>query len=69
MLVPISISGWGLREGAASALFPIAGATATEGFATSVAFGLAFIVAVLPGVVPLLVGRRLRPTDNQTGEA
>jgi uncharacterized membrane protein YbhN (UPF0104 family) len=61
MLVPISISGWGVREGAASALFPIAGATATEGFATSVAFGLAFIVAVLPGLVPLLTARKSGP--------
>jgi glycosyltransferase 2 family protein len=56
MLVPLSVSGWGLREGAAAALFPVAGATAAEGFATSVAFGLAFLVAVLPGAVPLLLG-------------
>ena len=26
MLIPLSISGWGLREGAAAALFPVAGA-------------------------------------------
>jgi uncharacterized membrane protein YbhN (UPF0104 family) len=58
MLIPLSFSGWGLREGAAAALFPIAGATAAQGFATSVAFGLAFIVAVLPGLVPLLLGTR-----------
>jgi uncharacterized membrane protein YbhN (UPF0104 family) len=58
MLIPISFSGWGLREGAAAALFPIAGATAAQGFAASVAFGLAFIVAVLPGLVPLLLGSR-----------
>jgi glycosyltransferase 2 family protein len=58
MLIPLSMSGWGLREGAAAALFPIAGATAAQGFATSVAFGLAFILAVLPGLVPLLLGRK-----------
>jgi uncharacterized membrane protein YbhN (UPF0104 family) len=58
MLIPLSFSGWGLREGAAAALFPIAGATAAQGLATSVAFGLAFIVAVLPGLVPLLLGSR-----------
>ncbi len=51
MLIPITISGWGLREGAAAALFPIAGATATEGLATSVAFGLIFLASVLPGFV------------------
>jgi len=53
MLIPISVSGWGLREGAAAALFPIAGATAAQGLAASIAFGLAFLVAVVPGVVPL----------------
>jgi glycosyltransferase 2 family protein len=57
MLVPVTVSGWGVREGAASALFPIAGATATEGFATSVAFGLVFVVTVLPGLLPLLSDR------------
>lgn len=53
MLIPISISGWGLREGAAAALLPLAGATASGGFATSVAFGLAFVTSALPGLVVL----------------
>jgi glycosyltransferase 2 family protein len=56
MLIPVSVSGWGLREGAAAALFPVIGATATEGFAASVAFGLMFLVSALPGV-PLLLLR------------
>ncbi|MDP5349025.1 MAG: flippase-like domain-containing protein [Paracoccaceae bacterium] len=58
MLIPISVSGWGLREGAAAALFPVIGATATEGFAASFAFGLMFLVSVLPGVVFLLIHSR-----------
>ena len=58
MLIPISVSGWGLREGAAAALFPVIGATATEGFAASFAFGLMFLVSVLPGVVFLLIHPR-----------
>ncbi|WP_084613610.1 lysylphosphatidylglycerol synthase transmembrane domain-containing protein [Roseicyclus elongatus] len=60
MLVPISISGWGLREGAAAALFPLAGATASGGLATSVAFGLTFAAAVLPGFLMLLLGPRAK---------
>lgn len=51
MLIPITISGWGLREGAAAALLPVAGATASGGLAASVAFGLCAIVSVLPGLV------------------
>lgn len=49
MLVPLTVSGWGLREGAAAALLPLAGATAAQGLAASVAFGLAMLVAALPG--------------------
>jgi len=51
MLVPLTVSGWGLREGAAAALLPLAGATAAEGLAASIAFGLAVLVAALPGAV------------------
>jgi uncharacterized membrane protein YbhN (UPF0104 family) len=66
MLIPISISGWGLREGAAAALFPMAGATASQGLATSIAFGLAFIVAVLPGALFIGARRQGRPADART---
>lgn len=55
MLIPVSVSGWGLREGAAAALFPVIGATATQGLAASVAFGLMFLLSTLPGVLVLLV--------------
>jgi glycosyltransferase 2 family protein len=50
MLVPITVSGWGLREAAAIALFPLAGLSATEGLATSVAFGVVLLVIALPGL-------------------
>jgi uncharacterized membrane protein YbhN (UPF0104 family) len=53
MLIPLSISGWGLREGAAAALFPLAGEAASAGLATSIAFGLVFIAASLPGLMVL----------------
>jgi uncharacterized membrane protein YbhN (UPF0104 family) len=50
MLVPFTISGWGVREGAAVALLPLAGATASESLATSITFGLVCIAASLPGL-------------------
>lgn len=65
MLIPVTISGWGVREGAAAALFPIAGATAAEGFATSLAFGLVGIAAVLPGLLPMVAGRRAGSAQPQ----
>lgn len=60
MLIPVSISGWGLREGAAAALFPMIGATSTQGFAASLAFGLMLLVSVLPAVPFVLIRRRLQ---------
>ena len=63
MLVPLTISGWGVREGAAVALFPLAGIAAVEGLAASVAFGLVFFVAALPGLV-FAGGRRRHPSAH-----
>ncbi len=60
MLIPISVSGWGLREGAAAALFPVAGAAASAGLAASIAYGLIFVTVLLPGLLPLVKNRRSR---------
>lgn len=65
MLVPVTISGWGLREGAAAALFPLAGLGAEAGLAASIAFGLLFLVASLPGLGVMLWAR----TRNATAAA
>lgn len=51
MLLPLTIGGWGVREGAAAVLFPLVGATTSDGLATSVAFGLVIAGAVLPGLL------------------
>ncbi|WP_088652622.1 lysylphosphatidylglycerol synthase transmembrane domain-containing protein [Marinibacterium profundimaris] len=67
MVLPVSVSGWGLREGAAAALFPLAGASAEAGLAASVAFGLVFLVSALPGLPVLIFTRRAaRPADHPT---
>lgn len=51
MVIPVTVSGWGVREAAAAALFPLAGFVSAEGLATSVAFGLVLVVVSLPGLV------------------
>lgn len=58
MILPITVSGWGLREGAAAGLFPLVGATAQAGFAASLAFGLVFLASTLPGLLVLLIQKR-----------
>lgn len=53
MMIPVSVGGWGLREGAAAALFPIIGAGAEAGVAAGVAYGLALLIASVPGLLTL----------------
>lgn len=55
MLIPFTVSGWGIREGAAAVLLPLAGVSAAEGIATSVMFGIAMLLAVLPGLVIMVL--------------
>lgn len=61
MLIPVSISGWGLREGAAAALLPIAGVTVSGAIAASVVFGLMAIVTILPGAALLWISPTTKP--------
>ena len=64
MLIPVSVGGWGWREGAAAALFPLAGHDPAAGLAASVAFGAILLAASLPGAVwPLLMRRDLPEAD------
>jgi glycosyltransferase 2 family protein len=53
MLVPLTVNGWGLREGAAAAVWPLAGASAAQSVAASVVFGVAALLAALPGVLAI----------------
>ncbi len=53
MLVPVGIGGLGLREGAAAALWPLAGHPAEAGVAAALLFGLAALLAALPGAAVL----------------
>jgi uncharacterized membrane protein YbhN (UPF0104 family) len=69
MVLPLSVAGWGLREGAAALLFPVMGATAAAGLATSIAFGLVFLLTTLPGIlVPLLAAPPPRPKGDTNAQ-
>ncbi|NNF12973.1 MAG: UPF0104 family protein, partial [Gemmatimonadetes bacterium] len=56
MLIPVSVAGWGLREGAAAALWGFVGLSAADGVAVSVAYGLLVLASSLPGAVFLVTG-------------
>ncbi len=54
MLLPISVGGFGAREGAAALLWPLAGLSATEGAVTAALYGLVALAGALPGALVLL---------------
>lgn len=58
MVVPLSFAGWGLREGAAAGLLPLAGPSPEAAVAASLAFGTMVLVGSLPGALVLLRVRR-----------
>ena len=57
LVVPLTVSGWGVREGVAAILWPLAGLPAEQGVALSVGYGAAVFLVSLPGALALLVRR------------
>lgn len=50
MLIPLTISGWGVREGSAAVLLPLAGVPVSTAIAASVLFGITMVLAASPGL-------------------
>lgn len=61
MLIPLSVAGWGWREGAAAALFPLFGASAEAGIAMSICYGSVMLLAALPGGALVLTAQDKKP--------
>lgn len=55
MLLPVSVNGWGLREGAALLLWPLVGVAGPQAVAASISFGLAALGAALLAILPWAV--------------
>jgi uncharacterized membrane protein YbhN (UPF0104 family) len=56
MLVPVGIGGWGTREAAAAALWPLFGFTSAEGLTASLLYGIFSLAGTaLPGVAALAI--------------
>lgn len=58
MALPLSLAGWGPREGAAAWAFGAAGLGAATGLTTAVVYGVLVLVASLPGAAVLMIARR-----------
>jgi uncharacterized membrane protein YbhN (UPF0104 family) len=71
MVIPLSIGGWGLREGVAAWAFAAAGLGAATGVAVATLYAVLMLIAVAPGA-GLLLGdavRRRRRDQGQPGES
>ena len=49
MVIPLTVAGWGVREGAAAVLWPLVGLPAEQGVALSIGYGLTVLLSSLPG--------------------
>ncbi len=68
--IPISIAGWGLREGAMVAVFAFVGVAQSDAFVLSILFGVVNLVSALPaGLVWLASGGRNRAAARPADEA
>ncbi|MCB1823804.1 MAG: flippase-like domain-containing protein [Gammaproteobacteria bacterium] len=56
-IIPISVAGWGVREGALVGLFSLIGADKPTVLAMSIIYGFTLIIISLPGLVIYLKGR------------
>ena len=63
MSIPLSLAGWGPREGVAAWAFAAVGLGAAAGITTAVVFGVMVLVASLPGAAVLLA-ERVRPAPS-----
>lgn len=54
MAIPLSVAGWGVREGAAALIWAAAGLDPAQGVAISVTYGLVVLLSSLPGALVLL---------------
>ncbi len=59
-VVPFAFGGWGVREATTAALYRLLGLDPATGVAVSIAFGVANLVAALPGAIVLARGGRGR---------
>jgi uncharacterized protein (TIRG00374 family) len=63
-MLPVSIGGWGVREGAMVVGLGLMGVAPSDALAISICFGLAHIIIGLPGGVLWLRNRRLTPAPE-----
>lgn len=67
MLVPLSVAGWGVREGAAVATWALVGLPTAQGVAVSLAYGVLVLLSSLPGIWVALSHHHTQPSGEGGG--
>ena len=60
MVIPVTIAGWGVREGFAAILRGSVGLAPVDGVAISVAYGILVLLSTLPGSIVLAMGAKTK---------
>ena len=60
MVIPVTIAGWGVREGFAAILWGSVGLAPVDGVAISVAYGILVLLSTLPGSIVLAMGAKTK---------
>ncbi len=68
-IVPVSLAGWGVREGAMVGILMLVGAEKAEVLAVSILYGMLLIVASLPGAYYLNRSKKFTPNEIKEAEA
>ena len=61
MSVPLSLGGWGPREGAAALVFPLFGSSPEVGVTVAFSYGFLALISVLPGALVLVYRLLVKP--------
>jgi lysylphosphatidylglycerol synthase-like protein len=69
VVIPLSIGGWGLREGAAAWAFAAAGLGAATGVSVAILYAVLMLAAVAPGAGLLLSDGLRRRDHGRPGES
>jgi glycosyltransferase 2 family protein len=62
--LPVSLAGWGVREGSLVLAFSLIAVPAEQTIAVSILFGLSHLIASLPGAIVWISGPREGPAPN-----
>ncbi|OHV12161.1 lysylphosphatidylglycerol synthase transmembrane domain-containing protein [Kushneria phosphatilytica] len=69
MAIPLSVAGWGIREGAAALVWSLAALPPEQGVTLSIAYGVVTLLSTLPGALVLLIRSKPMTAEGHSSQA